>query len=152
QEQEDARDVQRVPMDVLQNERECLLTPVTFAGLAHGTRRWIRPERLVVRAAVVIAGEAEEARERKNQQGGGERKQCRKPGRLGAEPRMLETSRIVRRRPQHWCVKRRQIGSERVVRVLKSRPRRIDQERPETNKDRKRCNPPCVAAARGSEP
>src|SRR5262249_7989676 len=118
-----ARDVQRVPVDVLQNERECLLTPVALAGLPDGTRWWIRPERLVVCAAVVIAGKAEEAGKRKNQQGRGERKQGREPGRLGAEPRMLETSRVVRRRPQHGCIKRRQIGTERIVRVLKSRPR-----------------------------
>ena len=64
-------------MHVLQDERERLLTPVRVARLTDRARDRVRPERFVVRAAVVVAGESEESRERQDQQGRRERRKAR---------------------------------------------------------------------------
>ena len=53
------RQIQEVAMDVLQDERERVLAPVARSRFTDRARRRIGPERLVVRAAVVVAGEAE---------------------------------------------------------------------------------------------
>ena len=55
------REVQEVAVDVLEDQRERALAAVALARLADGAGRRIGPERLVVGAAVVIAGEAEAA-------------------------------------------------------------------------------------------
>src|SRR5262245_58085602 len=59
EEQEQHRDVEEVPVNVLENEREVPLAEVAVARLAYGAVRRVRPERLVIGAAVVVAGEPE---------------------------------------------------------------------------------------------
>ena len=49
-------------MDVLQHERKRSLAQIGLARLSHRAGRRIGPERFVVRAAVVVAGEPEAAR------------------------------------------------------------------------------------------
>src|SRR5262249_16386943 len=61
------RDVQKVAMHVVQNEREGALAEVLRARLTDGARRRVGPERLVIGAAIVIAGEAKTGGERQNQ-------------------------------------------------------------------------------------
>src|SRR5580704_3467472 len=48
-------------MKILQDQRKASLAEITLAGLADRTRRRVGPERLVIGAAVVVAGEPEEA-------------------------------------------------------------------------------------------
>src|SRR5438552_2789304 len=50
-------DEQHVAVDVLQDQRKGILAAITRARLAHRARRRIRPERFVVSAAIVVAGD-----------------------------------------------------------------------------------------------
>src|SRR4051812_14489292 len=62
--QEEPNDVgqpKEVPMKILGDQRQRLLTQVTVAGLAYRTGNGIRPESFVISAPIVIAGEAEES-------------------------------------------------------------------------------------------
>src|SRR5215216_4035308 len=59
--EEDEGEVQEIAMHVLHDEREAALAEVALARLADRTGRWIGPERAIVGAAVVVAGEAEQA-------------------------------------------------------------------------------------------
>ena len=127
-------------MDVLEDQRERLLTPVLTSRLAHGAGGRVAPERLVVRAAVVVAGEAEETGKRQDQQRRRERHPRRNPGRLRAEPRVRRIAPDFRR------VERRQVGPVGVMRVLKCRPGRVPDKRRQTDEDRQRGRPPDVAA------
>src|SRR5690348_15120777 len=54
-------EIQKVAMHVLQNQRERSLAPVAFPWLAHRATGWIGPKGFVVRAAVVVARDAEAA-------------------------------------------------------------------------------------------
>src|SRR5947209_5672916 len=55
---EDERGVEEIAMHVLQDERQGALPEIARAWLTDGTARRIGPERLVIRAAVVVAGKA----------------------------------------------------------------------------------------------
>ena len=55
-------------MDVLKDQREVALAQIVLARLAHGAIGRIGPERFVISAAIVVAGEAEAARRPQNQQ------------------------------------------------------------------------------------
>ena len=68
EEQEQHRDVQEVAVDVLQDEREGPLAQIALPRLADGAVRRIGPERLVVRAAVVVAGDPEQPGKRQDDQ------------------------------------------------------------------------------------
>ena len=85
------REEQQVAVDVLQDERKRVLAAVARARLADGAGRRIGPERLVVGAAVVVAGQPEERRDRQDQQ----RRRERQPGR---PRRGLRSEPAVRRR------------------------------------------------------
>src|SRR5687768_8656816 len=63
-------DVKEIPVDVLEDQWKRRLSPIAFARLTHGAVGRVRPERFVVRAAVVVTGEAEQPGERQNEQGG----------------------------------------------------------------------------------
>src|SRR5690349_2970107 len=66
--QKHERHVEEVTMDVLNDERKAAFAQVALPWLADGAVRWVGPERLVIRAAIVIAGHAKQPRERKDQQ------------------------------------------------------------------------------------
>jgi hypothetical protein len=68
EEDESDRDIQEVAMDVLKDQRERALTEIGLSRLANSAIGWIRPERLVVRAPVVVAAEAEPDRCPENQE------------------------------------------------------------------------------------
>src|SRR5213083_976442 len=63
-------EIQKVSMDVLENQRERALPSVMFSRLAYGARRRIRPERLIVGSAVVVAGQSKSAGRPENDQRG----------------------------------------------------------------------------------
>ena len=79
---------QKMAVKVLQDQRKAALAEIGFARLAYRARRRIGPERLVVRTAVVVAGEPEQAGNPEDQQRGREGQEIRKPRRLRTEPGM----------------------------------------------------------------
>src|SRR3954468_615735 len=90
--EKDHGDVGEVPVHVLEYQRQPAFAPVAqTARFTDRTRGRVSPERLVVRAAVVITGEAEEAGERQDQQRGRKRCECRPPRGLDPEPRMMKS-------------------------------------------------------------
>ncbi len=79
---EHQREVQEVAMDVLQDQRETNARPVALARLADRAGRRVGPERLVVGAAVVVAGEPEQPRRPEDQQRRRERQPAGPPAGL----------------------------------------------------------------------
>ncbi|MDQ6698800.1 MAG: hypothetical protein M3Z36_01285, partial [Acidobacteriota bacterium] len=55
--QEDEREVEKIAVDILQDERESTLAAIGFARLADGAGGRIGPERFVICAALVVTGE-----------------------------------------------------------------------------------------------
>ena len=55
------REAEKIAMKILHDQREAALSEVGFAGLAHRARGRIGTERLVIRSAVVVAGQPEQA-------------------------------------------------------------------------------------------
>ena len=90
--QEAEREEQQVAMDVLQDQRERVLAPVALARLADRAGWRIGPERLVVGAAVVIAGESEERRDRQDEQSRREREPAPATRRACGRTRRAATS------------------------------------------------------------
>src|SRR4029078_10143454 len=66
EEEEQQRHVQEVAVNVLQDQRKRSLTEVALAGFADRAVRRIGPERLVVGAAIVVAGESKQSRKRED--------------------------------------------------------------------------------------
>src|SRR6266404_3546695 len=56
------REVEKVAVNVLHDERERTLAEISFARFANGARGRIGPERFVIRAAIVVTGESKSAR------------------------------------------------------------------------------------------
>src|SRR5262245_29126350 len=71
--QESEPEVEEVAVEVLEEEREGALAAIAAARLADRAGRRVGPERLVVGAAVVVAGETEAARSPQDQERGRER-------------------------------------------------------------------------------
>src|SRR5438552_17452195 len=69
--QEEQRRVEEVAVHVLQDERQRGLAAVALARLADRAGVRVGPERFVVRAAVVVAGEAESTRRTEYEYGRG---------------------------------------------------------------------------------
>ncbi len=81
------REVEEVAMDVLNDQREVALAQIFLARLAHRAVGRIGPEGFVVRAAIVIASDAEAARHPQDQHR--HRDEARHPGGHAAEPGVL---------------------------------------------------------------
>src|ERR1044072_2208572 len=109
--QKQHRNVHEVAVDVLQNQWKRSLADVALSRLTHGAVRRIRPKRLVVGAAIVVAGESKQAGKRQNDQRRRERKQRRPPSWLRAKPGRLRVAVNLRR------IKWRQVWSVRVMSV-----------------------------------
>ena len=138
--QEQERNVQEVAMDILHDQREGGLSPVSSAGLADRARGRIRPERLVVGAAVVVAGDPEDPGKGQDQQSRREDQPARPPGRLRPEPRVRRAAEELRR------VEGRKIRSVGIVVALECGPGRVDDEAGEDHEDDRRLHPPSVTA------
>src|SRR5271154_871639 len=61
--------VGEIAMDVLQDQREIFFAEIFFTRLADGARNRVSPKSLVIRAAIIIAGEAKSARSPQNKKG-----------------------------------------------------------------------------------
>src|SRR4029077_8494474 len=66
------REIKKITMDVLHDEREGTFAQISLARLAHRAGRRISPEGLVIGASIIIAGEPEPARRPENQERGRE--------------------------------------------------------------------------------
>src|SRR5262245_18026018 len=64
---EQQREVEKVSMDVLEDQRKLSLAAIIVSRLTDRTCRRIRPKCFVVRAAIVITGEPKSARSPKDQ-------------------------------------------------------------------------------------
>jgi len=82
--QEDEREIQKIAVDVLEDQRKRSFAPIGFARLAHGAGRWVGPKCFVVGAAIVVAGDAETAGRPEDEHRGGD--PGRHPGGSCAEP------------------------------------------------------------------
>src|SRR5438045_1781265 len=65
---ENEREIQKIAMHVLHDERKRALAPITFPRFADGARRRVSPERFVIRASIIITGQPKTARRPQNQQ------------------------------------------------------------------------------------
>src|SRR5262249_51017802 len=127
-----------VTMNILQDQRQRAFAPISLARLTHGAGRGIGPERLVVGAAIVVAGEPKQPRRPEDEQ----RRRERHPAR---PPRRFRPKQTVRRGAEEFRrVKRRDVGTERVVLALQSRPRGIDDERAQAEENEQRRRPPRI--------
>lgn len=120
QDQENQGDVHEITVQVLQDERQAIFTPVRFSGFADRTGRGIGPEGPVIRLAVVITGEAEKSWKGENQKAGGEGKPARQPGGtdVAFDPSMMALAiGVVNQRREKWG----KVGGNRLVAgVMKS--------------------------------
>src|SRR5439155_15949824 len=132
-------------MDVLQDQRKRLLAPIALARLADGAGRGIRPERLIVRAAVVVARQPKAAGENQDEKGRRVAQHRGPPAWLGAEPGVRRVAEELGR------IEGREVGRVGVVFSLQSRPRRVDEEAGETAKHGERLYPPRIAPRRLAE-
>src|SRR5579871_426546 len=138
QDQEEDGEIQKIAMDVLNDEREGALAEIFFARLTDGASGRIGPERFVVGAAIVVAGEAESAwgpedEHRASYKG-------REPGGEDAEPGIF-----ARGSEKFGGIKRRKIGTEAIVIALQRSPGGVDDVDPEAEEDEQRLDPPRIA-------
>ena len=54
----DDREIEKIAMHILHDEGKGTLAPITLARFTDGARRGVGPKRFVVRASIVIAGDA----------------------------------------------------------------------------------------------
>ena len=84
QHKKNQREIQKIAVDILQDQRKGAFAPIGLARFAYGAGRRIGPERFVVGAAVVVAGDAKTAGGPEDQHGGGD--PGGHPGGFCAEP------------------------------------------------------------------
>jgi hypothetical protein len=88
-------EAQKVTMEILHDQGEASLAQIRLAWFTDCARRRIGPERLVIRAPVVVTGEPEEARDPKDEKRGREVQKTGIPGWFGTE-------QCVRRGPEEF--------------------------------------------------
>ena len=141
----DEREIEKIAVHVLHDQRKRTLAEIRFARLAHGARRRIGPERFVIGAAIVITGQPESARRPQDQKRRRKQQPGRPPGRLRSEPTVRRVAENLRR------IKRRKVVAEIIMRSLKRRPRRINDKRRQSEKHQQRLSPPHIGAHRLAE-
>ena len=62
-----SREIKKIAVNVLNDQREIFFAQIRFARFADGAVDRVGPERLVIRAAIIIAGETETGRNPQNQ-------------------------------------------------------------------------------------
>src|SRR5262249_4807217 len=90
------REIQEIPMNVLQDQRKSSLAPIVAARLADRASRRIGPEGFVISSAIVIAGKTKSARRPKDQKRGSEWYPRRYPCRLWSKPGSCRTEQLRR--------------------------------------------------------
>src|SRR3954468_22416783 len=86
-------EIQKIPVHVLEDEREESLAQVAVARVSNGAGQRIRPERLVIGASIVITGEAESAWRPQKEQRCGKRERARPPAGFRPEPRVMAVAK-----------------------------------------------------------
>ena len=145
QEDKKERKIQKIAVHILHDERERSLAEVGLARLANRARGWISPKRFVVCAAIIIAGEPKSARSPEHQKRRRKKQPRWPPIRFRPKPTVRRSSKYFRR------IKRGEIRSEEIVFSLQRGPRRVDDERPQTQKNEQRLRPPDIAPHRFAE-
>ena len=138
---EQQREVERVAVQVLDEQRPLGLAAVFVARLADGAGGRVGPERLVVGAAVVVAGHPEREREDQDQH---RRRVADERDRPGPPPRAED--RVRRIAEQLRRIQRREVVAVVVVLALQQRPRHVDDEGREHDEGGERHRPPQIAA------
>ena len=88
------REIEKIAMHVLHDERKGTLAEIRLARFADGAGRRIGPERFVVGAAIVITGEPESARRPKNQKRRRKQQPARPPSGFGPNQLCGEAPKI----------------------------------------------------------
>src|SRR5215472_7601577 len=138
--QKEKRNIQKITVNIKQDQREMAFSQVVFARLPYRARRRVRPERLVIGTAVVVARQAKQAGKWKDQQGRRKGQPRRPPRRHRPKPRMRGFAENFGR------VERRKIRSPIIVLSLESSPRRVNDKGRKTHKDQQRREPPSITA------
>ena len=101
-ENENDRQVEEVTMNILEDQREVAFPKIRLPRLAHRAIHRVHPERLIISAAIIIAGKAESGGNPHDQEGRGKREPNR-PGRwrlaehgVGRRPRIIPANRRAR--------------------------------------------------------
>ena len=141
-ENEEEREIEKIAMHVLHDERERTLAEVSVARFADRAGRRIGPESFVIGAAIIITGEPKTARRPENEERRRKEEPGRPPKRFRAEPTVRRSAKNLRR------IKRRKVGAEIIIFSLERRPGRINDERAQAEKNDQRLRPPHVGAHR----
>ena len=128
---EQHRQIGKVAMDVLQNQREIFFAEIFFARLADGARDRVGPKPFVISAAIIIAGETKSARPPQNKKRRRKHQPGRPPSRF-AKPRVRGRSKNFRRIKRREII--RAIAREPIIISLKRRPSRVNDERGKSEK------------------
>src|SRR5207244_1761726 len=88
--EENHRDIEKIAMQILQDEGKCRLAAIRSAALADHTGRGVEKERAIIGLPVVVAGHAESQRAAQNQQRG--RKQP--PMVMGVDQRRIKRGEV----------------------------------------------------------
>src|SRR4029078_5634031 len=142
---ENQAQIQKIAVYVLKYERKRPFAQIRFSRFTDGARRRIGPERLVVGAAVVIAGEPEAARRPQNEERGRKGQRTGPPRRLRYETRLAAVSKQQRR------VEGGEIRAEFEMIALEGGPRRVHDERRKSQEHQERLKPPRIATSCFSE-
>src|SRR6516225_3961193 len=118
--QENNCQIEKIPMNVLNDQRKRTLTAIYTSRLSDSASRRISPQRLVVAAAIVVAGHTEPTGRPQNQKRWGKRQKRRPPGWNRSKPAMRRVAKQFRR------IEGRNIRTKRIVVPLKSRPGCVD--------------------------
>src|SRR6266581_8588102 len=123
-----------------------MLATIRFARFAHSAGRRVRPERFVISAPIVVAGEPESARRPENQQRGRKRHPAGPPARFRAKPTVGGIAEKFR------GIKGREVRAPAVVRALERGPGRVDDKSRESEERQQRLYPPRVRSGGLTEP
>lgn len=134
------RDEQKIPVNILQDQRKGTLARVLFFRLRNGAGNRVEKKRLVISPPVIITGEPEQARRPQDQQGRGEGQPARPPTRFRPEQAMRRSTEYLRR------IQGRQVRTVVIILPLKRRPGGVDHKGREADKSHNGTYPPSVAA------
>src|SRR5436190_384780 len=68
EQQENQGEIKEIAVNVLQDQRKGILAPIRFPRFGYGAGRRVGPERFVIGAAIVVAGETKSSRRPKDQE------------------------------------------------------------------------------------
>src|SRR5947209_3670704 len=134
--------VHEITVNILHDQRERPLTEIRFARFAHGAGRWVGPESFVVGTSIIITSQPKAAGRPQNQK-------CRREVDPGGPPTGSAMNPRVRRIAEDFRrIERRDVIAKVVVRALKRGPRRVNDERRQSEKDKQWLGPPNVCPHR----